>query len=64
MKKERTRREKLLAAVECVVPWVRLIAVIEPPYPMSGRVGRQPVGGVRGDPLVRRVRAEGPPPIS
>jgi transposase, IS5 family len=26
------------------VPWARLIAVIEPLYPTSGRVGRQPVG--------------------
>lgn len=30
--------------MERVVPWSRLIAVIEPLYPTSGRVGRQPIG--------------------
>jgi IS5 family transposase len=44
MKKKRTRREKFLADMERVVPWSRLIAVIEPLYPTSGRVGRQPIG--------------------
>ena len=44
MKKKRTRREKFLAEMERVVPWTRLIAVIEPLYPTSGRVGRQPIG--------------------
>src|SRR6476469_4114473 len=44
MKKKRTRREKFLAEMERIVPWVRLIAVIEPLYPKSGRVGRQPIG--------------------
>ena len=44
MKKKCTRREKFLADMERVVPWSRLIAVIEPLYPTSGRVGRQPVG--------------------
>lgn len=44
LKKKRTRREKFLADMERVVPWARLIAVIEPLYPTSGRVGRQPVG--------------------
>jgi IS5 family transposase len=44
LKKKRTRREKFLADMERVVPWERLIAVIEPLYPTSGRVGRQPVG--------------------
>jgi IS5 family transposase len=47
MKKKRTRREKFLAKMERVVPWARLIAVIEPLYPMSGRVGRQLVGASR-----------------
>ncbi len=27
-----------------VVPWTRLIAVIEPHYPKSGKRGRQPLG--------------------
>ena len=44
LKKKRTRREKFLAEMERIVPWARLIAVIEPLYPTSGRVGRQPVG--------------------
>ncbi|RZI63968.1 MAG: transposase, partial [Pseudomonas sp.] len=44
MKKKRTRREMFLAEMERVVPWSRLIAVVEPLYPTSGRVGRQPVG--------------------
>ena len=44
LKKKRTRREKCVADMERVVPWARLIAVIEPLYPTSGRVGRQPIG--------------------
>jgi transposase, IS5 family len=44
MKKKRTRREKFLAEMERIVPWERLVAVIEPLYPRSGRVGRQPIG--------------------
>jgi IS5 family transposase len=38
-----TRREKFLAEMERVVPWVRLETLIEPLYPMSGRVGRPPI---------------------
>ena len=44
MKKKRTRREKFLAEMERIVPWARMIAVIKPLYPKSGRVGRQPIG--------------------
>lgn len=44
LKKKRTRREKFLAEMERVVPWARLQGVIEPLYPTSGRVGRQPMG--------------------
>ena len=44
LKKKRTRREKFLAEMERVMPWAKLIAVIEPAYPTSGRVGRQPTG--------------------
>jgi IS5 family transposase len=44
LKKKRTRREQFLADMERVVPWARLIALIEPLYPTSGRVGRQPIG--------------------
>jgi len=43
-KKRQTRREKFLGEMERVVPWSRLVALIEPKYPTSGRVGRQPVG--------------------
>jgi transposase, IS5 family len=44
MKKKQTRRERFLADMERIVPWARLISVIEPLYPKSGRVGRQPIG--------------------
>jgi len=44
LKKKRTRREKFLGEMERIVPWKRLIGVIEPLYPTSGRVGRQPIG--------------------
>jgi IS5 family transposase len=33
-----------LGEMQRVVPWAKLIAVIEPLHPTSGRVGRQPVG--------------------
>lgn len=42
-KKKQTRREKFLAEMEQVVPWVALLAVIEPYYPKSGRRGRPPM---------------------
>jgi len=44
LKRKRTRREKFLGEMERIVPWMRLIGVIEPLYPTSGRVGRQPIG--------------------
>lgn len=42
-KKRRTRREKFLAEMEQVVPWAKLIALIEPHYPKAGRRGRPPM---------------------
>src|SRR5215831_14489107 len=42
-KKKTTRREKFLARMEEVIPWARLLAVIEPHYP-KGRRGRPPIG--------------------
>jgi transposase, IS5 family len=42
-KKKRTRREAFLAEMEKVVPWVNLLALIEPHYPTDGRPGRQPM---------------------
>jgi len=40
-KKKRTRREKFLLEMEQVVPWKRLVSLIEPFYPSAGR-GRRP----------------------
>ncbi|HZL77453.1 MAG TPA: IS5 family transposase [Candidatus Limnocylindrales bacterium] len=48
-KKKITRREKFLARMEAILPWSRLLAVIEPFYP-KGERGRPPVG------LERRLR--------
>jgi IS5 family transposase len=42
-KKKMTRRERFLAEMEKVVPWGRLVAVIEPHYP-KGERGRPPIG--------------------
>jgi transposase, IS5 family len=42
-KKRTTRREKFLGDMEKVVPWSRLVGVIEPHYP-KGERGRPPVG--------------------
>ena len=38
------RRFMFFGEMDRVVPWTRLIALIEPPYPKSGPVGRQPIG--------------------
>jgi len=43
-KRKRTRRELFLEKMEQVVPWDRLIEVIEPHYPKSGKRGRPPIG--------------------
>lgn len=43
-KKKLTRREKFLQKMEQVVPWSRLMEVIEPHYPKSGKRGRPPIG--------------------
>ena len=42
-KKKTTRREKFLARMEEVIPWAKLLAVIEPHYP-KGERGRPPLG--------------------
>lgn len=42
-KKKTTRREKFLAEMNQVVPWGRLVGVIEPHYP-KGERGRPPIG--------------------
>jgi transposase, IS5 family len=38
-----TRRECFLAEMDAVIPWVRLLVLIEPHYPKAGN-GRQPLG--------------------
>jgi transposase, IS5 family len=38
-----TRRERFLAEMDAVIPWSRLLALIEPHYPKAGQ-GRQPLG--------------------
>ena len=43
-KKKRTRRERFLEKMEQVVPWARLMEVIEPHYPKRGKRGRPPIG--------------------
>lgn len=43
-KKKLTRRDIFLAKMEQIVPWSRLIAVVEPHYPKSGKRGRPPIG--------------------
>lgn len=42
-KKKVTRRDRFLAQMEQVVPWARLVELIQPHYP-SGKRGRPPVG--------------------
>ena len=44
MKKKATKREIFLAEMDAVVPWSRLVSVIEPHYPKGGlRGGRPPI---------------------
>src|SRR5262249_39697596 len=38
-----TRRERFLAEMDAVIPWDRLITLMEPHYPKA-RNGRQPLG--------------------
>ncbi len=42
MKKKVTRRERFLAEMDAVVPWGRLLALIEPHYPKVGPKGGRP----------------------
>ena len=42
-KKKRTRREQFLAEMDAVIPWERLLRLIEPHYPKRGGRGRQPL---------------------
>jgi hypothetical protein len=36
MKKKQTRRELFLSEMDAVVPWGRLLSLIEPHYPKAG----------------------------
>ena len=42
-KKKVTRRDKFLGEMEKVVPWERLVEIIQPHYP-TGKRGRPPAG--------------------
>ncbi|MBA3731357.1 MAG: transposase [Gammaproteobacteria bacterium] len=42
-KKKRTRREQFLIEMEAVMPWVRLLALVKPQYPVAGQ-DRWPLG--------------------
>jgi IS5 family transposase len=42
MKKKVTRREAFLSEMDAVVPWTRLLALIEPHYPKAGPQGGRP----------------------
>ena len=42
-KKKVTRREKFLTRMEALIPWTKLLAVIEPHY-LKGERGRPPIG--------------------
>lgn len=42
-KKKLTRRDRFLAEMNAVIPWARLLVVIEPVYP-QGKRGRPPIG--------------------
>ena len=55
-KKKRTRREVFLEKMERVVPWSRLMEVIEPYYPKSGNRRRPPTGWPRAIGLERLLR--------
>ena len=43
-KKKLTRRDIFLAKMEQMMPWSRLLAVVEPHYPKSGKRERPPIG--------------------
>ena len=42
MNKKQTRRELFLSEMDVVVPWGRLMSLIVPHYPKSGRKGGRP----------------------
>jgi transposase, IS5 family len=42
MKTKQTRRERFLSEMEVVVPWARLLGLVEPHYPKAGSKGGRP----------------------
>ena len=42
--RKRTRKEKFLEEMERIVPWGKLVEVIEPYYPKPEGAGRRPIG--------------------
>jgi IS5 family transposase len=42
MKKRQTRRERFLSEMDAVVPWERLLGLVEPHYPKAGSKGGRP----------------------
>jgi len=50
MKKKVTRREQFLAEMDAVVPWGRLLALLEPHYPKVGPKGGKVWGVMRKAP--------------
>src|SRR5664279_3878944 len=43
-KKKQTRRDRFLAEIDAVTPWVELERAVTPFYPSSGGRGRPPIG--------------------
>ncbi len=39
-----TRRERFLAEMDAVIPWARLLKLIEPHYPKAGNGRQRPAG--------------------
>ena len=42
-KRKQTRRKIFLAGMDTVIPWARLMALIEPVYPEAGKIGSFPM---------------------
>jgi IS5 family transposase len=39
-----TRRERFLSEIDVAMPWAELLSTLQPHYPQTGKVGRQPIG--------------------
>jgi len=62
-KKKVTRRKRFLAEMEAAIPWARLVALVAPHYPVSGRGRPSILSRARerpdGQPSTRGGRREG-----